>query len=88
MLYAVNFLVKLKGEFLIDFIKKLLYNYYRKRKEIMLTQSSEKGVVDKNRKTGRRKQNLIRIREEVWFDSHTARDSVLLVLGLVLKYLL
>lgn len=45
----------------------------------MLTQSSEKGVVDKDRKTGRRKQNLIRIREEVWFDSHTARDSVLLV---------
>ena len=88
MLYAVNFLVKSKGGFLIDFIKKLLYNYYRKRKEIMLTQSSEKCVVDKDRKTGRHKQNLIRIREEVWFDSHTARDSVLLVLGLVLKYLL
>lgn len=52
----------------------------------MLTQSSEKCVVDKDRKAGRRKQNLIRIREEVWFDSHTARDSVLLVLGLVLKH--
>ena len=40
---------------LIDNNKKLLYNIYRKRKEMMLTQSSEKCVVDKDRKAGRRK---------------------------------